>query len=200
MTERVCRTCDTNQPLENFPTVGAGRRRICKGCLYPPQRTCSKCGEEKPLSAFARQRRGWRGDCKACRRAYTAAWSSENPERVRQASSAWRKANPDKIAAMNERGRGAQREKRKHRTVAKYGITLNDYQQLLAEQGGGCAICGESEEGKALAVDHCHKSGCIRGLLCQNCNNGLGRFGDDPNLLDRAAAYVRMRKQGEDKP
>jgi len=73
----------------------------------------------------------------------------------------------------------------------KYGVSLDDYEALLAEQGG-CAICGktEKEEGRRLAVDHSHIDGGIRALLCYNCNRGLGHFQDDPELLRQAMVYL----------
>lgn len=78
-----------------------------------------------------------------------------------------------------------------------YGITYADYARMLAEQDGLCAICKKPEtsvqDGKVrfLAVDHCHNTGLVRGLLCMNCNSAIGRLGDDPDMLDRAAAYLR---------
>lgn len=87
--------------------------------------------------------------------------------------------------------------------VKKYGITLKDYDRMLAEQKGGCRLCGitPEEQGKRLAVDHAHdccpyrRDGrtcgkCIRGLLCEDCNLGLGKFKDNPNLLRGAADYL----------
>ena len=73
----------------------------------------------------------------------------------------------------------------------RYGITLEDYALMLAEQGGVCAICGTPpSEARVLDVDHCHESGTVRGLLCRSCNLCLGRMSDDPDLLRRAADYL----------
>jgi len=73
----------------------------------------------------------------------------------------------------------------------KYGLTSDDYSMLLNEQNGMCRICSEPpEEGKVLHVDHCHKSGRIRGLLCLCCNTALGKFKDSPEVLERARDYV----------
>jgi hypothetical protein len=73
----------------------------------------------------------------------------------------------------------------------KYGITLMQYQQMYAMQLGVCAICFRPEsEDKMLAVDHDHESGVVRGLLCQQCNMGLGKFKDDPEVLANAIKYV----------
>lgn len=75
-----------------------------------------------------------------------------------------------------------------------YGITLQDYQNLLTEQAEGCAICGtkhgEETKYKRLSVDHNHETKKVRGLLCQRCNFGIGKFRDSAALLRKAAAYL----------
>ena len=80
----------------------------------------------------------------------------------------------------------------------RFGITIEQYDAMLEEQKGVCAICGQkntvidNRTGKIrmLAVDHCHRSGHVRKLLCQQCNQGLGNFRDDPVLLRKAADYL----------
>lgn len=94
---------------------------------------------------------------------------------------------------------------REYRWLSKYGITAAQYEQMLAEQGGKCAICGTKEEGRGyewLHVDHDHATGAVRGLLCALCNFGLGKFKDNPDWLRRAAEYVEMgnRECGTDNP
>ena len=77
-----------------------------------------------------------------------------------------------------------------------YGITPDEYAALLESQGGVCAICKQPETTKrggllvGLAVDHDHGSGRVRGILCTNCNQGLGRFADDPARLRAAGDYL----------
>jgi hypothetical protein len=102
---------------------------------------------------------------------------------------------------------------------AKYRITPEQYDALRARQNYRCGICGIHEadvdlkrvggrpcrDGQALlkvplAVDHDHRSGAIRGLLCPSCNAGLGAFGDDPNRLNAAIAYLRDTQPLEDEP
>ena len=70
-----------------------------------------------------------------------------------------------------------------------YGITLERYQLMLDAQGGVCAICRKVCS-RMLAVDHCHESNKIRGLLCQRCNQGIGMFDDDPHTINMAGAYL----------
>jgi hypothetical protein len=74
-----------------------------------------------------------------------------------------------------------------------YGITPEQYSGMLAAQGGRCAVCRSDQwpgKGSSPHVDHDHATGKVRALLCTNCNNGLGSFGDDPARLRAAAAYL----------
>ena len=84
--------------------------------------------------------------------------------------------------------------------VREYGITLNEYNTMLAKQGGVCAICNQPETAisrwnpsiiKNLSVDHNHITGKTRGLLCGQCNTAIGRFKDDINILQLAINYLR---------
>lgn len=79
---------------------------------------------------------------------------------------------------------------RSYRLRNKFGITPEQYDTLVAIQQSGCAICGGIDSNKALAVDHCHTTGKVRGLLCSRCNQGLGMFKDSPALLEKAKVYV----------
>ena len=91
------------------------------------------------------------------------------------------------------------RAKRETRLREQYGIGNVEFDAMLEKQGGGCAICGKihkEKSGGRLHVDHCHSSGAVRGLLCGNCNNGLGRFADDEARLERAAEYLRASRNG----
>lgn len=72
-----------------------------------------------------------------------------------------------------------------------YGLTREQYDAMLEAQGGTCAICRNPPTAtRMLDVDHCHGTQKVRGLLCTSCNNGLGRFKDNPELLKRAAIYL----------
>ena len=74
-----------------------------------------------------------------------------------------------------------------------YGLTEEQYDILLETQGGRCAICKTSPDKRRLVVDYCHSSGRVRGLLCDACNLGLGKFRDDPKILQEAARYALDR-------
>ncbi len=78
----------------------------------------------------------------------------------------------------------------------KYGLTAEAYDSLLQAQNGVCAICARPESSRltSLSVDHDHKTGNVRGLLCYNCNTSLGKFRDDPALLRKAAAYLEVER------
>ncbi len=86
----------------------------------------------------------------------------------------------------------------KQRKWGAAGVDAQRYQEMLREQNGVCAICHQPETApdkasgkvKDLAIDHDHKTGAIRALLCSNCNRGLGLFNDDPELLGKAKSYL----------
>ena len=71
-----------------------------------------------------------------------------------------------------------------------FGIGMEEYSKMLEEQNGKCAVCGMEDQWFSLAVDHCHDKKHIRGLLCSQCNRGIGLFKDDPQRLRNAAAYL----------
>ena len=126
---------------------------------------CKDCGQTKPLDDFYKNRtqaQGRQAYCKPC----------------------WRLRSQATYKRINYR------HHRTSRLRKLYGITMDDYDQLLAAQGGGCAICGGADEGRNLAVDHCHDNSKVRGLLCRACNQGLGQFRDRPDLLNKAAQYL----------
>lgn len=158
---------------------------------------CSKCGEVKPFEMFYRargMREGYRSDCKACnlaekKRRYDADPATEIA-RVRQ----WQQQNRDRVNESHRRRRADPAVKlagRAGHLKRKYGITLDQYDEMLTAQGGCCAVCGrEPRPDIALHVDHDHQTGRIRGILCFRCNNSLGDLDDDPVLLRKAAGYL----------
>jgi hypothetical protein len=82
---------------------------------------------------------------------------------------------------------------RDYRLRKEYGITAQEYDDIAESQGGRCAICGVTSAdntGRRLAVDHCHDTGLVRGLLCSPCNMAIGLLGDDPIRLSNAIAYL----------
>jgi hypothetical protein len=148
-------------------------------------RACELCGD------LYQPYRDWQRACsRRCRdalpdRVETRRKHARRPE-VRERKNAARRVTND----------SARRNVNLRANLRRYGLTLEDYEQLLAEQGGSCAICGgfPDPEGvqaaSRLHVDHCHESGRPRSLLCMHCNRGLGAFRDDPVLMQRAIAYL----------
>jgi Recombination endonuclease VII len=104
----------------------------------------------------------------------------------------------DGIVAYNRAVRHSTRDHVRDKQLrADYGINTSEYRRLLDEQGGVCAICGKAEtkfrnsqHPRSLSLDHVKGTKTVRGVLCGNCNIGLGYFGHDTNLLRRAAAYL----------
>lgn len=106
--------------------------------------------------------------------------------------------NLDVQRAWRERGRNRRAAVLRH----KYGIDLPDYERMLENQGGCCAICGTDQPGRnqtdaySFHVDHCHSTGIVRGLLCDRCNRGLGYFSDDAGRLAAAIRYLDESSMG----
>jgi hypothetical protein len=151
---------------------------------------------------------------------YMRKYRAEHPERVKATLDAYAKKNREKLRAkalayyhanpeiarkkhLHYRQTNPNYKSAKRRAMLKYtfGISPEDYDDLLKKQNGNCAICQKKETKKnqfglcRLAVDHCHTTGQVRGLLCAHCNNGLGRFRDDPQLLVAAANYLLKAKK-----
>jgi hypothetical protein len=120
----------------------------------------------------------------------------------------WKKSVTERVEGEDERTfnnrrasvyRSLRKEGYKSNNMkSKYGISLEMYNEMLEQQSGVCKICGKEEsantrgskEKRGLAIDHCHTTGMVRGLLCTNCNTALGGFKDDPNLLKKAIEYL----------
>jgi hypothetical protein len=149
---------------------------------------------------------------KACQKAYKKAHSVELREWNRVWASEKRKNDPNfrnrELAASrkykdankdvcNSKSRKYRKDNlmyfREEHLKRLYGITCADYDRMLLEQNGVCAICGTTEPGHKknyFCVDHCHATGKVRKLLCSACNVGLSRFKDNPELLRKAALYL----------
>jgi Recombination endonuclease VII len=156
---------------------------------------CTKCGELKPKSEFYAAKGtkdGLRGDCKQCHIARSVERQRQNPAAAVAASQRWRAKNLDKVREYQRAYRAAHaREAREGHLRRAFGMSVDDYSAILAAQQGGCAICGDQpEDGKSLHIDH--NDDGVRGILCVRCNNALGQFKDDPELMLRAAEYTAL--------
>lgn len=159
------------------------------------ERHCTGCNTTKPITEFCKDKydiTGYTYRCKECRRKQSYKWAHENPDKVKEANLKNRQkrkefySSPDGIISS-----------RKTHLKRKYGISLDEYNVQLEKQEFKCALCGGNEthdKHKVLAVDHCHKTGKIRGLLCFKCNSGLGSFNDDINLLIKAITYLKIHE------
>lgn len=123
----------------------------------------------------------------AARRKYQATYRAKHRERLRRY---WRQWRADHLDAVRGRQRAALRQK-------LYNVTEEQVQHMLRQQGSACAICGTKTSGRKShwCVDHDHAMGAVRGLLCRNCNVGLGNFQDNPATLRRAADYLTNRTE-----
>lgn len=72
-----------------------------------------------------------------------------------------------------------------------YNVSEDEWESLLAEQGGGCYGCGGKGKTRALHTDHSHKTGIVRGILCASCNSALRKLKDNPDIAERLAEYLR---------
>ena len=137
-------------------------------------KTCSKCGVEKPLTEFSKNRSRKDGlfhYCKPCSVAAARASASKPAGKLRAQS--WK--------------------------LKQYGISLEDFERMLAEQEGRCAVCKvELQVGGScktcVVVDHCHDTGKVRGLLCSRCNVSIEMAGGTATRLRALADYVETHE------
>lgn len=144
-------------------------------------KTCKHCKKRRRLSNFPKNSHssdGLYSMCRPCnrkrsRRYYRKAKRYRDP---------WWTPNPRNRLGLSGR---------EYRLRRVFGISLEEYEKLAVAQGNACAICRNPPKSrKNLDVDHDHKTGKVRGLLCNLCNMGLGSFRDDRNLLHSAIAYL----------
>ena len=84
--------------------------------------------------------------------------------------------------------------KKDKKVKSRYGITMDEFDVMKNNQGGVCAICNGKNNDRDLAVDHCHTTGKVRGLLCGNCNRGIGYFKDSKILLEKKQLNILVRQ------
>jgi hypothetical protein len=145
------------------------------------KRQCSICKELKDFSEFEfmRSLNRYRPRCKVCELKYRAEYRNRTREHINEYGRSHNYKYKDVV--------------RESKYKSKFGITLKDYNDILASQGGVCATCGKPPNRKALSVDHDHRTGKVRGLLCQDCNFALGHVKDNPTILERLIDYLRSR-------
>ncbi|RZU75270.1 recombination endonuclease VII [Micromonospora kangleipakensis] len=156
-----CKTCAAARSEASRRKRGIGAQRKPAAPVPAGLKWCPDCDQVKPLEDFPRTRKspGRHSYCKPCHNSRTR----ETKQRLH----------------------GGDREYHLRR---RYGIGEQEFRELLAEQGGVCAVCGHPDPEH---VDHDHRTGWVRGILCFNCNGGLGQFRDSPARLARAITYLR---------
>ena len=167
-----------------------------KAAALATQKHCTKCDTYLPLSEFRKDRTRLDGLypwCKSCWRSYTGTRKREPAKRLSKAE--YDRNRRDRLKAQP----GHHKSWRNNYLWTKYRMTPDEYDQLLSEQNGLCAICQLPQvDGRAMAVDHDHQccpgsnscGTCIRGLLCNLCNTAIGAFRDDTKLIEKAITYL----------
>jgi hypothetical protein len=160
---------------------------------------CKVCGEIRPISEFYRApgtRDGHRSDCKPCNLAAKHSRYLADPQAAIDRVQRWREGNPEKYLAYQAAYRASGKKKasdRKSHLKRKFGLSLEEYDEMLVSQGGRCAICRRKPRKISLHVDHDPESGRVRGLLCFSCNQALGSLQDDPDIVSSAVTYLIER-------
>lgn len=201
--QSTCRTCARTKPVASFYVSRGNPSAECRTCTQvrakrlpaiTDTKQCSRCQERKPLAGFYRNGYGQSHVCKDCTAESRRKYRADNAEKI----SAQRKAAYRRDLERNRQlGRERYRRDPVRAKIANWrfmgiDISVERYHEMHRDQDGHCKICGrsEAENGKALAVDHDHSSGRVRGLLCDDCNIALGRFQDSPDVLRRAIDYL----------
>lgn len=140
------------------------------------EKLCSKCGESKAPVEFGNNRRtkdGKQAWCKLCMREYNDSYSKTD-----------RRKEYFKKYFKSDHGYNKHLQR-------QFGITVEVYNDMLARQGHVCAICNQPcRSGRRLAVDHSHRTGEVRGLLCLDCNTAIGKLQDSSVIAYQAARYL----------
>jgi hypothetical protein len=176
--------CDPCRRLRNNETARERRRRAKLG--HSATYTCRSCKAEFQLPPGGR----WRLYCDQCRyrtdiQSKRDRWAAQSSER-----------RCPRCEGPIERDRRRQfcaacvRAKADVSRKYRYNLTPDEFDAMLQRQRNVCAVCGRDGGPRGLVVDHCHRSGQVRGLLCNGCNTGLGHFGEDPQRLIGALAYL----------
>jgi hypothetical protein len=154
----------------------------------PKTKICTECQTDKSLDEYYIETRnkadGRKSKCKTCVNARQSVWRSENKDRIKASNAAYKSANVELV----------RESQRRTALKLKYGITPEQYDEMLLNQDGKCAICATDNPGGAnntFHIDHDHETGRVRGLLCHKCNRSIGFLGDNAVGVARALAYLQ---------
>jgi hypothetical protein len=191
-----------NMTLQDLAQVSVPDVSITEHISPGVTKQCTKCKEYKELDLFYNNKSAKDGKqryCKSCNAATASAYYKANTEKVAAKISEWYEANTEKVAAKTRAWKKENPEKTAaHNRAWYYNLTNERYQKLLEEQNNSCKICLKPFADTTPCVDHNHEccpgerscGKCIRGLLCNACNRGLGHFKDNREYLRRADDYL----------
>lgn len=126
------------------------------------------------------------------------SYYERNAEKIKARSRKRYQAKKTEVRAQQASYRAAKgKDWVRDQNLQRIGMTLEQYNAMLEKQDGVCAICGGPPGGRwdRFHADHDHKTGEARGLLCHGCNTGIGNLKDDPEILEKAAAYLRRTRE-----
>jgi len=137
---------------------------------------CTGCQQDKNLNDFSLHagfKDGHNSKCKQCKNKRAKEYFNDNRKELRA-----KHKNYNKI-----------------RRYKKYNLSLEEFNLLLTKSQNACQICKRKED---LCIDHCHKTNKVRGILCKNCNTGIGMLQDDIEVLSKSIAYLEMAEAERD--
>ena len=193
---KTCKICGEEKPLNEYHKK--------KDTKDGHDSRCKKCKSEKAKDYYSENK----DKILECQKEY----HSENRDKSLERSKKYYYENKDKISEKKKEYYFENRDKRLEqmkdyyhenrerkkclRLQRKYGITLDEYNQMFTDQNGCCAICGKhnKEKTRSLAVDHDHETGEVRELLCTSCNTSLGLLQENEEILLSMLAYIRRHK------
>lgn len=149
-------------------------------------KVCTACHQAHPAGDFPVRKGRPLRRCRACERTRLAAWKAAHPDKAAQ----YRATREHKAKTDPETRAHLSKQRKRARLKSRYGLTPSGFLGFYKEQAGLCAICGGPPGKQGLHVDHDHATGRVRGLLCFDCNSGLGKFRDHVGLLLRAVTYL----------
>lgn len=152
---------------------------------------CNCCITLKSIDLFGKDKHGRDGFtnyCKTCRNFLAREKAKSNPDGYKKRNEKSKQKRREYYQKQEVKDRVKNQE-----LLKSYKISLKDYNVMISKQNGVCAICFKNEltaRNKNLAVDHCHKTGIIRGLLCSNCNRAIGLLKDSVPIIKSALKYL----------
>ena len=155
--------------------------------LQITEKFCNGCKQTLSIELFSKSKRdGYASRCKPCLNK-----ESRDRKRVQAQDPEYRKKMALKAREYRKIKPRSYLTRKKEWLKSLYGMTLEEYDNMFNKQNGVCAICFQPcKSKKGLAVDHNHKTGKVRGLLCANCNGAIGMLQEDPAIIDRAKEYI----------